>query len=565
MTDRAHDLLAGGRIQEALDLCRRTCQESRATAGEWELYGQLSGDQGDVVTARVALQKAIELDPERAGAQFALGKLLATCGAYPQAIERFQQAARIEPENADIWLALGITCGLAQQLPEAEEYCRRSLALQPGSADGHFNLANALQGQGRLAEAEVEYEAGLKINPGMVGGWSMLAQARFGLRKFAEAEAAAARALQLDPQMGEAHYTLGVIAATAGNNERARDCFRRAAALLPALPDAHLRLGQAHYSLNDYVQAGESFQTVVKLDPANVQAYYLLGQCLEERKLGDKAAACYGQVLALNPDHLQAHYCLAFICMRMDRHDEAANHFAEVLRINPDDEQARHLLAAQQGKTTATAPSAYVATLFDGFADKFDDKLVGELGYHTPEILHEMVSQVISPPPESLDVIDLGCGTGLCAPLVRPTARTLHGVDLSPRMIDRARERKLYDTLEVNDIVSSLEAGAAAWDLAIAADVFVYVGDLSAIFSACSAALKPGGVFAFSVEDGDDADSYVLRSTGRYAHASNYIRALAADTGFSEAGYRSAFLRRDKGQVEIKGHHFLLRRATELS
>lgn len=560
--ERINQFLAAGRSQEALILCREACAAPGATPQEWLLYGNLSADRGDLATARMALAKATELDSGLAEAHFVLGKVLATSGEYPAALDALQMAAQLQPGNPEIWLALGITCGVTQQMSKAEEYCRRSLEYQPGSAKARFNLANALQAQGKLADAEVEYEAALRLEPGLIAGWSMLAQAREGLGKLAEARVAATRALTLNPRMGEAHFTLGSIAEALGEREQARDYFRQATELLPRLPDAPMRLGKVLFSLGQHAEATKSFQMVVNLNPAAAEAHFLMGQCFNELGLFDGAVNCYRRVIELNRDHLQAHYSIAILCGNLGRHAEAAEHFAEVLRINPRDDQARHLLAAHRGQTPATAPAAYVSTLFDGFADTFDEKLVGELGYRTPQALHDMVSQFLAAASAPLDVIDLGCGTGLCAPLFRGMARTLHGVDLSPRMIEKARERALYDALEVNDVAASLASRKGMWNLVISSDVFVYVGDLREIFSACAAALRPGGMFAFSVEAGEDVDTFVLRSTGRYAHASSYIRELAAQTGFREVERRAAVLRKDSGQ-DINGYLYLLQRPIE--
>jgi predicted TPR repeat methyltransferase len=141
-------------------------------------------------------------------------------------------------------------------------------------------------------------------------------------------------------------------------------------------------------------------------------------------------------------------------------------------------------------------------------------------------------------------------------------ARTLHGVDLAPRMIEKAHERALYDTLEVGDIVTALKSKTAAWDLAISTDVFIYVGALEEVFAACRVALKPGGFLAFSIEAGDDRETFVLRNTGRYAHASNYIRSLSAMTGFSEVIRRDVVVRKE-GLEDIQGYLFLLRRTAD--
>jgi predicted TPR repeat methyltransferase len=266
--------------------------------------------------------------------------------------------------------------------------------------------------------------------------------------------------------------------------------------------------------------------------------------------------------LALNNDDFGAHLVLAFTLKAMKRNDEYDKQLVECLRINPSDGQVRHLLATTRGETTATAPADYVAKVFDGYADNFDAHLVGALNYRTPEHLRDMVSQLAAPAPNSLDVIDLGCGTGLCAPLFRGMARTLHGVDLAPRMIEKARERALYDTLEVGDIVAALKSKTVAWDLAISTDVFIYVGALEEVFTACAAALKLGGFLAFSIEAGDDSETYVLRKTGRYAHASSYIRSLSAATGFKEIERRAVVLRKE-GLEDMQGYLFLLRRTAD--
>ncbi|BAV33880.1 methyltransferase [Sulfuricaulis limicola] len=557
--DRVEQLFRTGRPQEAIELCRRVCETSGATSDDWFLYGCVSADTGDSATALMALGRAVELNPGQVEAQFGLGKLLATLGEHAAAIDRLQQAAALQPDNADIWLTLGIAHGLAKQLTRAEECCHRSLALQPGSAPAHFNLANALQAQGRFAEAEAGYEAALKIEPELVRAWSMLAQARIGQRKFAEAEAAAMRAIALEPRTGEAHFTLAGLLEGRDEIQQARRHYAQAADLLPGFPEAHLRLGMVLDRLGEPAAAVESYRRVLDLRQDLPGVHYLMGESFRVQRLFGKAEAAYRRTIALDNDHLQAHYRLAFGLQAAGHHEEAAKHFEEILRINPHDDQARHLLAAQRGDTPSTAPAAYVASLFDEAADTFDEKLVGTLQYRTPQLLRELMRQHVAPAGKSQDIIDLGCGTGLCAPLFRDIAHFMQGVDLSPRMIEKAKQGNLYDALEVGDITASLRSKAAAWDLAIAADVFVYLGDLREVFAACATALRPGGILAFSVETGDDNGTFVLRQTGRYAHSDNYIRALAADAGFTEVGSHAAVLRRESGR-DVQGRLYLLRR-----
>ena len=130
-----------------------------------------------------------------------------------------------------------------------------------------------------------------------------------------------------------------------------------------------------------------------------------------------------------------------------------------------------------------------------------------------------------------MDVLDLGCGTGLCGPLLRPMARTLAGVDLSPAMIEKAKARRAYDRRWAADLLEALRAADAGYDLLVAADVLIYFGDLTPVFEPAVAALRPGGLFAFSVEAGEGERFQFRPATRRYAHAEPYLRRLAGIFG----------------------------------
>jgi predicted TPR repeat methyltransferase len=146
--------------------------------------------------------------------------------------------------------------------------------------------------------------------------------------------------------------------------------------------------------------------------------------------------------------------------------------------------------------------------------------------------------------PRKLDIADLGCGTGQCGVLFRPLARTLTGVDLAPNMIAKARERNVYDELIVADIADFLAARPAAYDLALAADVFIYIGDMGPVFKAARRALRPGGMFAFSLET-HEGQGYVVRTSRRYAQSLPYLRECAADHGFVESSVTPVVVRKE--------------------
>ena len=214
-------------------------------------------------------------------------------------------------------------------------------------------------------------------------------------------------------------------------------------------------------------------------------------------------------------------------------------------------------LAATSGEITTGAPAGYVTRLFDDYADRFDAHLA-TIAYHVPERIRDALVEVAGCDQLAWRMLDLGCGTGQCGEAVRPLATFLAGVDLSPRMIAKAREHDIYDSLMVASIDNALEGQQQSFDAIIAGDTFVYVGDLSGVLAGCARALRPDGLMAFSVEN-TDGDTYRLCPTGRYAHSMAYIDATAGASGMCVVYRRDIILRCDP--VPIPGQIVVLSKA----
>jgi len=248
---------------------------------------------------------------------------------------------------------------------------------------------------------------------------------------------------------------------------------------------------------------------------------------------------------------------VARLQVRLDRRADALITYRRMLALDPGHAEARHMVAVLAGEAPEKANEAYVAALFDAFADSFDEKLVGWLEYRAPQQVAAAVRTALGEGKVAARAIDLGCGTGLLAPELRGLVKHLDGVDLSPKMVEKARARKLYDALTVGEIVAELGKHPAGYDLVAAADVLSYFGDLRALFEAVRAALPDDGLFVATVEKGVGA-RYQAGKSGRYQHGEAYLRKRAAEAGFVVLSLDEIELRKEENRPVV-GYVFALR------
>jgi predicted TPR repeat methyltransferase len=260
----------------------------------------------------------------------------------------------------------------------------------------------------------------------------------------------------------------------------------------------------------------------------------------------------YCEALVLTPLHPQARKMLGVAYQTLGRLDEATAIYREWLADEPANPLPKHYLAACTGAGIPTrAADDYVEAVFDSFANSFDAKLA-KLTYRAPEFIAVAVARHCAPAAKALDVLDAGCGTGLCGPLLAPYARRLVGVDLSAQMLAKAEPRAVYDELVKAELTGYLETHAQRSDLIVSADTLCYFGALEAVFAAAHAALRPGGWLMFTVEASvghDDAGApFRLHPHGRYSHARAYVGTLLSGAGFSPVTLDAVHLRMESGK-----------------
>ena len=264
---------------------------------------------------------------------------------------------------------------------------------------------------------------------------------------------------------------------------------------------------------------------------------------------GDAAAAAdlVAQALERVPDFLAGLELLGRFAEAAGQMPAAFDAWRRMLALDASDRFGAELKLAAHGALESTsAPAlAYVETLFDAYAADFDTALVQRLDYRVPQMLDEML--------EGLGergfarALDLGCGTGLMGERLRRHCSFLEGIDLSAAMVAEARAKHVYDRAEQGEVLSWLAACSKKADLVTAADVFAYLGDLAPVADAVARALVPGGLFLFSVEAHDGAETCVLRPSLRYAHSEAGLRAVLAGAGFETLRLDRADIRMDQG------------------
>jgi predicted TPR repeat methyltransferase len=284
----------------------------------------------------------------------------------------------------------------------------------------------------------------------------------------------------------------------------------------------------------------------------------LAAACHRNGKLAH-AAAAWRQAAAFDPDDLRTQRGLAASLVRTGEAAEAERILRAAIARHGSSPALRFELAALTGaEVPPETPRAYVTAAFDAYAAHYDRHLAERLKYRVPQLLYDAVATVM--PEGPLDILDLGCGTGLTGVAFKPLAHSLAGVDLSVRMIELAQQRGIYDRLVVDDLVAMMAAERERFDLVLAADVLVYVGDLAGVFAGVARVLRPTGLFAFSVE-AHDGDGFVLRRSRRYAHGLSYVERQAAAAGLAVVRATTEVLRLER-QADVPGHVVLLKTQT---
>jgi predicted TPR repeat methyltransferase len=407
---------------------------------------------------------------------------------------------------------------------------------------------NAHQG-GRFAEAQALYEQALTRHPGDPDALHFFGVLRHNLQQSAAGIDLIQRSLEVAPNNPHAWLNLGNILMELKRAPDAKRAYERSSELAPGLADAWYNLGICLRQLAEAPAAVTALDRAVKLRPSHAPSRYQRG--IAQRDAGNfpTAEADYRGALTLAPGYVEVYESLSMLLYLQSRFADAARTYRAWLDHEPESSIAKHMAAAMSGEEVpARASDAYVTSTFDRFAATFDCNLAN-LGYAAPQIVAAALSTAMGQDVPCANLLDVGCGTGLCGTLLRTLTRHLVGVDLSPAMIEKARARAIYDELHVGELCAFMHGQERAFDAIVAADTLNYFGALEQPLAAAARCLKKNGLLVMTLEQSSTASVvqyFRLEPHGRYSHQVAYAESALAAASFTMVAAHEQVLRRER-------------------
>ncbi len=544
---------------------------------------------GEIEKARALYQQILEHHPQDLECLILLGILTIQENNPSAALDYFLTAEKQDPNHAQVQVYLGNTYKALEHFELALNHYQKALNLKPDYPQALHNLANLYAAMNDPLQAIVYYEKAIEQLPDYLEAYEHLALTYFKMGDKTHAKEYFNLVYERDPKRSICNYYLGNFALEADDWSKALKHYELSVQTdpqhLPSLvnlaavyayfkerakaistyqtilsfdPDdliVHMNLAALYILDKDWDLALEQYAQVLDLDKNNFDAYFNLGVIFMEKERYDLAASYLQTAVSLQPQNADAHYNYATSLLKQDLKQSAEYHLKQAITFDPNNEVFQFRWAAISGQALPLRPpKAYIETLFDRYAERFDQDLLEKLEYRAPELLaellKELLSQIAAP-----RVMDLGCGTGLCGQRLRADVNVLIGVDLSSQMLAIARDKKIYDELIQADMLDVFSDRDFKLDALVSGDVFIYWGDLQPLFLALKTALNSGAYLAFSCEE-CKGESFTLSATGRYQHSFHYIQTLLEQTGFTLLTESAVSLRQQQGEA-VAGRVYL--------
>jgi predicted TPR repeat methyltransferase len=443
-------------------------------------------------------------------------------GRLDAARSEAQRLCRLHPGQPALFNLLGVVLARSGRGEDALEAFRRALELEPAFNEARANLASVLQENGRHLEAVRCYQ----------------------------------ELVHRGEQSPELYGSLAKALRGAGMLDDALEAGRRALKLKPAFPDALNDMGNVLNEMGRHDESIEAYEGALAINARHGRALLNLARSLYALRKHQDALAVLQRYLALDANDAAALRLKAHALLGIGQSTAAAETLERVLSLNPEDRVSRHLLGAISGRGSPEGDPEYARAVFDAYAARFEAHLTEKLEYRVPEKIPRVLQALDGENAWYERAVDLGCGTGLVGTQLRSFCSHLTGVDVSAAMMEKAKEKAVYDELVVDDVLGWLRGGSDRYELLLCIETLLYIGALDGFLEAAKRRMEPGARLVFTTER-EEGDGFTLRKTGRFAHSDAYVQECARRAGLAVIHGETLGLRKESG-VWLDGGIFVV-------
>jgi predicted TPR repeat methyltransferase len=472
-----------------------------------------------------------------------------------EALAYCDEALNTDPHNVEI-LQLQATCyAHLHQYNQACTKLLQALSLEPQNVVLHNNLSNIYKMQGNIEQALRHLHEALYLNPDKASTHHNLGNLYYKIGKIDDAIECYHKCLRLSPNFYEAHFNLANCYVKQEQNFKAIEHYLSFLQYDINHYQANINLGMLYISLQNFAEALPWLLQGLTIQDITPEVHGHIADCYLELGNNQKAIEHY-EIVNKATNNAGWLHNLAVLYLRNQEHNKAIEYFKKTLMLNEHNYTAQHMLNALQNKQTSNMPAQYTAALFDQYAGYYDQHMKTQLSYDLPTKFRHLIAEN-----QLKNILDLGCGTGLCGLVFRDQAKNLVGVDLSCEMLKMAAILGAYDCLiqaNINDALPGLAQDY--FEIILAAEVLGYIGDLDKIFNNISETLAFGGKFIFSIElqaATMDSANFWLQNSGRFCHHPNYIISLAQKYKLNIV-YTEETILRQSAHGKVLGQIFIL-------
>ena len=480
---------------------------------------------GKLTQAITEYNAILSVQPQNNIAWHYLGLAYAQMQKWQDAIIALKQALNLSPTTI---LYIHLAQAYIQQHDNVQALANFHAALQltPDSLLAHYQLGIFFFDSQQIDAAKTQFNNVITLCPENAQAWFYLGMLHMQTNALSDAEQALQHSYNLDPECVETIVNLGVLALKLEQGQNAINWFTHALTLDPKHILARSNLAATFIHYERFENALVYYDELLQEDKNNAEYLYNAG--VAEMTLGrlHKAATYFERLLTHDSSQSFAALTnLAVIQLKLGHTTYATNLLQRAHTVSPTDPTTNFMLSALTCKHLTQACIPYVTNLFDNYAAYYEQHLQDVLQYNIPQCINTIISKYINN--NNLHTLDLGCGTGLSGVHLRTVSAHLTGVDLSNKMLTKARSKGIYDKLITSEIIEFLQQNQEYYNLIVAADVLPYLGELNLLFQCINARLTNNGYFMFTIEI-SHSQEFSLQSNMRFCHNPNYIQQLTS-------------------------------------